>query len=121
MQGFGERLRERARQLGMSDAEVARRAGLGERRYAHYVADTREPDLTTLVKISRILDVTPNELLGIADDGAEQTERDKLVSELLSVIRTLSDDGVRIVVQQAGVLMAFHRDEPSVGLTQSSP
>ena len=67
MEGVGNRLRARARALGLSDAEVARRAGLGGRRYAHYVADEREPDLATLVRISRILGTTPNDLLGIGE------------------------------------------------------
>lgn len=111
MQGFGDRLRERARLLGMSDAEVARRVGLGERRYAHYVADTREPDLATLVKISRTLDVTPNELLGVTDEQEKPGEHERLMSELLSVIRSLSDDGLRIVIKQSAVLMDFHRTD----------
>src|SRR5690606_11426561 len=34
---FANRLRERAAQLGISNAEAARRSGLDERRYAHYV------------------------------------------------------------------------------------
>jgi len=63
MRGLGPRLRARARQLGLSDAQVARRTGLGERRYANYVAGTREPDFETLVRISRTLNLTPNELL----------------------------------------------------------
>jgi transcriptional regulator with XRE-family HTH domain len=48
---FAKRLRERARQLQLSDAEVARRAGLAERRYGHYVRGMREPDYATLVRI----------------------------------------------------------------------
>ncbi|WP_312890263.1 helix-turn-helix domain-containing protein [Rhizobium laguerreae] len=42
---LSKRLRERAEQLGISNAEAARRVGLDERRYAHYVAGRREPDL----------------------------------------------------------------------------
>jgi transcriptional regulator with XRE-family HTH domain len=47
----------------LSDAEVARRAGLAERRYGHYVRGAREPDLQTLLRICTALDVTPNDLL----------------------------------------------------------
>ena len=53
MDVFAENLRKRAKQLGISNAEAARMAGLEERRYAHYVANRREPDLATLVKIGR--------------------------------------------------------------------
>lgn len=64
MQGVGNRLRSRALELGLSDAEVARRAGLAATRYGHYVSDYREPDLATLVRICRVLGLPPGELLG---------------------------------------------------------
>lgn len=69
MKGFGERLRARARELGMSDAEVARQAGLSARRYANYVANDREPDLSTLIEICKVLRVTPDWALGLADEA----------------------------------------------------
>ena len=63
MDGVGGRLRARAMELGLSDAEVARRAGLTTTRYGHYVTDYREPDLATLVRICRVLGVRPDEVL----------------------------------------------------------
>jgi transcriptional regulator with XRE-family HTH domain len=59
MDTFAKRLRERAEQLGISNAEAARRAGLDERRYAHYASGRREPDLATLVKIADTLGTHP--------------------------------------------------------------
>src|ERR1700750_3131263 len=53
MPGLGARLAARARELGLSNAEVARRAGLSERRFGNYVTDTREPDLHTLTILAR--------------------------------------------------------------------
>lgn len=64
---FASKLRERAAALGISNAEAARRAGLNERRYAHYVSGLREPDLATLVRIASALGTTPNMLLGVED------------------------------------------------------
>lgn len=64
MRGIGDRLRSRARELELSDSEVARRLGLNQTRYANYVAETREPDFETLLRICRVLGATPNELLG---------------------------------------------------------
>ena len=58
-------LRDRAEELGLSNAEVARRAGLEERRYGNYVTARREPDLATLVRIAEVLETTPNVLLGV--------------------------------------------------------
>lgn len=57
----------------MSDAEVARRAGLTTTRYGHYVSDYREPDLVTFSRICVVLGMTPNEILafGPEPDGLE--------------------------------------------------
>jgi transcriptional regulator with XRE-family HTH domain len=63
MELFANRIRERARELGLSDAEVARRAGLSERRYGYYATGEREPSLPTLVRICGVLAATPNEVL----------------------------------------------------------
>jgi transcriptional regulator with XRE-family HTH domain len=60
---LGQKLRERAAELGLSGSEVARRAHLDERRYGHYVRGVREPDLVTLLRICEVLLTTPNELL----------------------------------------------------------
>ena len=68
MDGLGRRLRERARELGLADAEVARRAGLSPTRYGHYVSDYREPDLITLVRICGVLATTPDQVLAVGPD-----------------------------------------------------
>ena len=70
---FAQRLRARARHLGLSDAEVARRAGLGQPRYSNYSNGIREPDLATLVAVATALETTPDRLLGITD-GAVGTD-----------------------------------------------
>ncbi len=65
MEGLGEKLRQRARELGLTDTEVARRLGLSQARYAHYVNDKREPDFRTFVNICRILSTSSDHLFGI--------------------------------------------------------
>lgn len=66
MSEIGDRLRDRARELNLADAEVARRADLSPRRYGHYVSGDRKPDYDTLMKICEVLKCTPNYLLGVA-------------------------------------------------------
>lgn len=65
MEGLGEKLRHRARELGLTDTEVARRLGLSQARYAHYVKDKREPDFRTFLNICRILATSPDRLFGV--------------------------------------------------------
>ena len=82
MDGIGDRLKARAAELGLSGAEVARRAGLTATRYGHYLQDIREPDLATLVRICRVLGLRPDVLL--AYDQAE-TGSDALLAKRAAV------------------------------------
>lgn len=63
MELFGRSFRKRARELSLSDTEVARRAGLNERRYGFCVTGEREPDLATLIRISQVLQTSVDSLL----------------------------------------------------------
>ena len=82
MEGFGDRLRARARELGFSDAEVARRAGLGQTRYAGYVTDRHEPDFATLKRICAVLGISASDLLGTPVPTTERARelRDRISS-----------------------------------------
>ena len=64
--GWGERLKARARELGLTDAAVARALDVGQRRYSAYANETREPDFGTLVRICRVLRTTPDAVLGFS-------------------------------------------------------
>src|SRR5947208_894445 len=105
---FAKRLRERARQLELSDAEVARRASLAERRYGHYVRGTREPDFKTLMRICAVLDVTPNDLLLADSTSRRSSARDRWLSRLVAAGRKLDADDVKLAVRQIEALLT-HR------------
>lgn len=62
--GWPGRLKGRARELGIPDAEVARRVGLAANRYSNYVNGIREPDLRMFARICRALATTPDAVLG---------------------------------------------------------
>jgi len=101
MEIFAQRLKERAAQLGISNAEAARRCELEERRYAHYVAGRREPDLSTLVKIAAVLGTTPNWLLGLDAAGSKATVRAGLTDRLTNAAHEMSDRELKVFVVQA--------------------
>lgn len=92
MRGLGQRLRERARELELTDAEVARRAGLTARRYGHYVTDRNEPDLATLVSLCVILETTPNCLLGYGESHTSGNERQlQAIDAITAQLRRLDE------------------------------
>ena len=101
---FAKRLRERARQLELSDAEVARRAGLAERRYGHYVRGTREPDFATLLRICAVLDVMPNDLLLADTASGRRSAHDRWLSRLVAAGRKLDAEDVKLAVRQVEAL-----------------
>lgn len=89
MELFASNLRKRAEQLGISHAEVARRAGLSETRYGNYVSGRREPDLATLVRIASVLATTPNDLLttSLAVSAPEDLARQRAIAALSALKR----------------------------------
>jgi transcriptional regulator with XRE-family HTH domain len=108
MQVFAERIRERARELGLSDAEVARRAGLSERRSGYYSTGEREPNLATLVRICEVLAATPNDLLLPEGKPAAQSSRDRLLARIAAATDNLNLTELELAACQIEYLTA-HR------------
>lgn len=106
MDSFAAKLRKRTEELQISNAEAARRVGLSERRYAHYVTGAREPDLATLVKIARVLETTPNDLLSFGPEP-KRSKRTLLRDRLLAATNALDDRALEIAVVQAEAVAAL--------------
>ena len=92
----------RAKELDLTDAEVARRAGLSPRRYGNYVTGDREPDLQTLVRICKVLATTPDQLLGFDDAKStrKKSERDRLIEKIVATAQQLNDTQLKLAVRQ---------------------
>ena len=106
MEVFAENLRRRATELGLSNAEVARRIGLAERRYANYVIGRREPDLATLVRIADILGMTVDDLLRPTGTARKATVTDDLRTRLQLAAKVLDQRDLQSVVVQVEALAA---------------
>lgn len=101
MRTLGAKLRKRAAELSISNNEAARRSGLSEGRYGHYIRGTREPDLATLVRIAEALETTPNALLGFGAGKRERTQRAALKTRLTAAANAMSDRELELFVVQA--------------------
>lgn len=123
MEGLGNRLRVRAAELGLSGAEVARRAGLTATRYGHYLSDYREPDLATLVRICRVLGFRPDELLAYDQHGADATgllAKRAAVAAYLDVLDAGSLDLALPVVQAIAATTGLRSTPPVPAAAASS-
>ncbi len=121
MEQVGPRLRARALELQLSDAEVARRAGLLPTRYGHYVSGYREPDLATLVRICRVLALRPDALLGYEEpagpDGDGLKERRGRLAAFAAVMDEATLDLALAVMQALAATPGLRSTDPgSFGL-----
>lgn len=64
---FGENISELMKIKKMGQAELAQKVGVVQSAISLWVNNKREPDYKTLFKLCKILDTTPNELLGWED------------------------------------------------------
>lgn len=75
---IGERLLSVRRKKGMTQGEVAEKAGLSDRAYADIERGTANMRVETALKICKALNVTPNDIL-IDEEIPMQTGTDLLV------------------------------------------
>ncbi len=116
MEGIGDRLKSRAAELGLSGAEVARRAGLTATRYGHYLQDIREPDLATLVRICRVLGIRPDVLLAYDQAGPGPdalAAKRAAVAAYLDVLDAGSLDLALLVVQAIAATTRLRSPAPA--------
>ena len=102
MREIGERLQARARELGLSDAEVARRLHLAQGRYSNYTNGVREPDFSTFVRICNELSITPNEVLGFGTGNDRKTNAVR--AKLHAVLDTFTQDKLELALGLLNVL-----------------
>jgi len=103
---LAQRLKERAKQLNITNSEAARRIGLEERRYGHYITGKREPDLATLVKIADVLGTTTNWLLGVPDQFEDSSKEADLVARFKNAATGMTMDELALIVIQAEAVAA---------------
>jgi transcriptional regulator with XRE-family HTH domain len=106
METFSSNLKRRAEQLGISNAEVARRVGLSERRYGNYVSGTRQPDLATLVKISSVLKTSLDELLSDEVKKPAKSAKRNLQERIASAVEVLSEEDLARIAIMLDALAA---------------
>lgn len=106
MSRLAKNLKKRAKELDLTDAEIARRTGLPVRRYGHYATGYREPNLDTLLVICEALDTTPNDLLGWQASGkGKKGSNSTTQSKLNSLVSSMSDEKIGLLLEIGAVLV----------------
>ncbi|MBZ3692082.1 helix-turn-helix transcriptional regulator [Phyllobacterium calauticae] len=99
MESFASNLRLRTKELGIHQADVARRAGLSEKRYSNYVTGRREPDLATVVRIAKVLQTTPDRLLSFGDETDAEPIAQQRIRAAIGVLSPDDLETVAIMVE----------------------
>ena len=102
-----DRLKLARKRAGMTQKEVAARAGITESTYCGYETGKRQPDALRIKQLARILDVTGDYLLGLEDidviPPADDLTADEL--ELLELYRQLNAEGRRAAMTYTEFLL----------------
>lgn len=80
---LGEKIKELRKNKGILQKELADRLSVGKSTVAMWETNKREPDIDTIMKISEILDVSVDELLG---KNASESNAQLLPSEYIRMI-----------------------------------
>jgi transcriptional regulator with XRE-family HTH domain len=111
MNTFADNLRKRISDLGLTQAEAARRCDLENRRFHHYIVGDREPDLRTLVRIATVLGTTSDELLGAKPTKDEPTDEVcRLRAKLIATVGIMDQPALRLMSVFADGVIAFIRE-----------
>lgn len=72
---YGERLRLLRKVNRLTMEEVGRRLGIAKSSYAGYESQERSPKIDTLIKLSKMYDVSTDYILGVTDDPDPKKDR----------------------------------------------
>jgi transcriptional regulator with XRE-family HTH domain len=82
---FGRNLRAIRRKKGLTQAQLARNAGISRRMIGHYETQVKRPSIDKVKKIAQALNISDNELLGIVPAKKNRNDYDlsfKLMKKL---------------------------------------
>lgn len=75
---FAERLKELRKQARLTQVELAKRLGIGQSSYADWERGKKKPTQENLVKISQVLNVSIDYLVGNSYEGVKEDELDNV-------------------------------------------
>ena len=100
---LGQQLKSYRKKAGLSQKALAAIVEVSPAVISRYEADKLEPNISTLMKISKILNITVDTLVGLEPlpDLVAQNSAEALV---LRIFRTLNDTGQSRVLEYSSVL-----------------
>ncbi len=109
VEGFGERLRQLRKQVGLTQEQLARKANLSRRMIVYYESQGGEPDAHLIVKIAKTLNVSTDMLLGNKNVACDSPKKLKLWRSLLKV-ENLPEKDQKMITEMIEALEVRNRE-----------
>jgi transcriptional regulator with XRE-family HTH domain len=106
---FGHKLARLRRDSGYSQSELAAELGISKRMIAYYEGETNHPPTTLLPALARVLNVTPDELLGFKPITAAKRVTDNRLWRRFKQLEQLPPGDRREVIKLLDVFLERER------------
>ena len=125
---FNERLRAIRKEKGLTQAELAEKAGIAVNSVRLYEAGARLPKLDTIARMAVAMGLTANDLMAVQwgkFDGIflsdEEFQQDDREAQLIYHFRTLNDNGQTVAVERVQELTQIPAYQRRTDTAQSVP
>lgn len=108
---FKRRLKARRRELGMTQAGLAAKAGISPTAICHYEAGAREPSSDTLIRLCEALKISMDYLFGKKRMPPSSVVSDPIAAEILQGLMTFNERDKRILCTYAEFLWTKRREK----------
>ena len=125
---FNERLRAIRKEKGLTQAELAEKAGIAVNSVRLYEAGARLPKLDTIARMAVAMGLTANDLIAgqwgkfdgifLSDEEFQQDDRE---AQLIYHFRTLNDNGQTVAVERVQELTQIPAYQRRADTAQSVP
>ena len=125
---FNERLRAIRKEKGLTQAELAEKAGIAVNSVRLYEAGARLPKLDTIARMAVAMGLTANDLMAgqwgkfdgifLSDEEFQQDDRE---AQLIYHFRTLNDDGQSVAVDRVEELAQIPKYQRAQSAPQDAP
>ena len=125
---FNERLRAIRKEKGLTQAELAEKAGIAVNSVRLYEAGARLPKLDTIARMAVAMGLTANDLMAgqwgkfdgifLSDEEFQQDDRE---AQLIYHVRTLNDNGQTVAVERVQELTQIPAYQRRTDTAQSVP
>lgn len=125
---FNERLRAIRKEKGLTQAELAEKAGIAVNSVRLYEAGARLPKLDTIARMAVAMGLTANDLIAgqwgkfdgifLSDEEFQQDDRE---AQLIYHFRNLNDDGQSVAVDRVEELAQIPKYQRAQSAPQDAP